>query len=483
MLAIAAYAALAGILGYDVIFGVVPAVRPGRGGYFIPGMNGTVYALSIVAYAFWGLGVAALLAALRRERVRLQRTRIAYVLIGAVIVMVGIATNFTPLQAYPIDTLCALINALLVSYAVTRYRLIHAGVVLRRVLTVMVVSAMAVGCYILFSFLSGLVLRRFEAWPIGTAGLAGFIAVLTLCFLFGWRSFGVLFDPGRKTSSYHRVIEQFIQAVRSLLDVEKLKTLILGTAAETVDCERGYLLILDRGANRYTLASTYGSWQKGLAGFSLEASDDFVQALKELNAPLWEQELMINPRLEHLRPISEPIFLATETSLAVPIIHESSVVGILGLGGRRGDGLFSAEDLRFISTLANVAGSSITIALTYHEIERQLSVQTILFILSESLVRKVGSDESLRSAIEVLQSFLGLDECFIITLGAPEKRGVIAVRPLPEESRAELLAIGGALARQRAGRAEDSLFFDAPGQQAAETRNPRLLPARCCTCR
>ena len=32
VLAIAAYAALAGILGYDVIFGVVPAVRPGREG-------------------------------------------------------------------------------------------------------------------------------------------------------------------------------------------------------------------------------------------------------------------------------------------------------------------------------------------------------------------------------------------------------------------------------------------------------------------
>jgi two-component system, cell cycle sensor histidine kinase and response regulator CckA len=473
-MAIAAYAAMVGILGYDIVFGVVPTVVPGKAGYFIPGMDGTVYALSIVAYAFWGCGVVTLIAALRGEKVRLQRNRIAYVLIGAVIVMVGIATNFTPLQAYPIDTLCALANAVLVSYAVTRYRLIRAGIALRRVLSVMVLCAVSVGAYILFSFLAGLVLSRFEAWPIGTSGLAGFIVVLVLFFSIGWKSHVALFDmfAGRRTANYHHVLEQFIQAVRSLLDVEKLKRLILTTAAETVDCERGFLLFYDNGTDRYTLAASYGSWQKELAGFSLESADGFVQALKELNSPLWEQELMINPRLEYLRPLSEPIFRATGTSLAVPIIHESAVVGILGLGSRREDGLFSVEDLRFVSTLANVAASSITIALTYRETERQLSVQTILFVLSEALVRQVGSEESLRSAIEVLRSFLGLDECFVITLGPAEKGQVTAAGPLPEETRAELLAIGRTLAEQTRERAEGSPLIGAPELLAGTEPTP-----------
>ena len=62
---------------------------------------------------------------------------IGYVLAGAVVVLIGTATDFTPLQAYPVDTISTLVNALLVSYAVTRYRLVDTGTVLRRGLSIM----------------------------------------------------------------------------------------------------------------------------------------------------------------------------------------------------------------------------------------------------------------------------------------------------------------------------------------------------------
>ena len=119
------------------------------------------------------MGVAALFAALRREPVRLQRNRIVYVLIGALSVMVGIATDFTVLQAYPVDTVCGLINAVLVSYAVTRYRLIDAGVALKRGLAVTVIFALGVGGFIGLSIAAGLLVnppsRRRSASRVSSA--------------------------------------------------------------------------------------------------------------------------------------------------------------------------------------------------------------------------------------------------------------------------------------------------------------------------
>ena len=206
------------------------------------------------------------------------------------------------------------------------------------------------------------------------------------------------------------------------------------------------------------MGNTHGEWRDGQERFRLKSSDDLVRALRERKFPLWEQELLINPGLEYLRPISAPLFAGTGTSLAIPIIQEESVIGILCLGGRRSDGLYRTDDLRFLSTLANVAASSIAVALNYREIERQLSIQTFLFALSESLVRYAAAEQTIRSAIGVLQGFLGVEECFVLTLGSGGDAQVHANRALPPLLEGQLKAVGRALASGSGRDAKDAQF-------------------------
>ena len=460
VMAVAAYAVCVGTICIGFLRLAVSHVTLGRAGYFIPDISTPAYAISLVAYFFWGMGVYQLIVGLRRERLRLQRSRISYVLIGAIMVMVGMATNFTPLQAYPIDTVCALVNALLVSYAVTRYRLIDSGAALRRILSVVVVMAVGVAWYVLFSFAAGLLVRSSEPWKVSLSGIVGFFLFLCLFLILGWKAFRPLLDrlSGKKTGSYDRILEEFTERVRSLLDVEALKRLVVQSAAETVGSERGCLLSYDRDADGYLVGATYGGWGRELAGFFLKSSDDFVRVLKDRKFPLWEQELMINPGLEYMRPLSEPFFEKTGMSVAIPIIQEESVVGILCVGDRASEGLFGTEDLRFLSTLANVAASSMAVAANYREIERQLSIQTFLFVLSESLVRHVGSEEAVRSAIKVLQSFLNLEECFVLTLDRTGQVQVHSAGELTPTAEEQLRQVGRALAEGRGRERSDALF-------------------------
>ncbi len=459
-ISISAYAVCVAVIAVGLLGIAFSGVVVGEAGYFIPTLTPAAYGFSLLAYFYWGWGVYALVAGLRRERLSLQRSRILYVLVGALTVMAGIATNYTPLQAYPVDTVCALANAVLVSYSVTRYRLIDAGVALRRSLAIMVMVALAVGGYILFSYVAGLIVQPEARWELSVPGLAGLIILLILSLLFGWKSIRPVIDriAGRRTASYARVLEQFSLTARSVLDVEKLKSLVVHTAAEAVGSERCCLIYLDNEAQRYSIGSAFGSWPADWEAFTLQPSDDFVRALKSRKFPLWEQELLLDPALEYLRPQCEPFFRRTGTSVAIPLIQEESVVGILCLGSRTFDGLYGTEDLRFLSTLANVAASSIAVAVNYREIERQLSIQTFLFVLSESLVRYAGSEEAIRSAIGILQTFLGVQECFLLAFANAGEVRVYSTRELAPQLESQLSLVGVALASGKGGQREDGLL-------------------------
>ena len=237
------------------------------------------------------------------------------------------------------------------------------------------------------------------------------------------------------------------------------------------------------GTQSYSVGSTRGAWSKENLEFTVRSSDDFVLALKERKFPLWEQELQINPGLEYLRALSEPFFTRTGTSVAVPFIQEESVVGILCLGGRASDSLYGTEDLRFLSTLANVAASSIAVALNYREIERQLSIQTFLFVLSESLVRYAGSEEAIRSAIGVLQSFLDLEECFVLTPTGEGQFRVHAARDIAPLQETQLALVARALAAGKGRQSDDAAFsgaltaatVDLPGSEPESSMVRSLL--------
>ncbi len=481
VLAFIAYIVAAAIMAVGLLGLAMSEVVPGRAGYFIPVMGARMYGLSMVGYIFWGLGVYNLVSGLRREKLALQRNRIRYTLVGAALVMIGIATNFTVLQSYPIDTTCALINALLVSYAVTRYRLVDAGIVLRRALSLLLFVTLALGGYILFSFLAGMLIGLQGTASVSISGLTGFLVLISFVLLVGRKSVRELLDRlgGKKTVHYDRILEQFTLKARSLLDLEALQTHILQTAAETVGVERGYLLVHDLSTDCYVLACTYGPWPPAAAGLVLQSSDGFIQVLKDWRSPLWEQELLIDPRMDHLRAFSQPVFERTETSLAIPIVLEESVVGVIGLGDRRSGTLFSNQDIRFLSTLANVAASSITVALNYHEVARQLSVQTFFFVLSDSLVRHVGSDEAIHPGVAVLQNFLDLEDCFVIGMKAKNATQVHATRTLTEEEQRELSAAAESLARETDRRQRDEWFLAAPSIGGALVASLVFLPLTC----
>jgi len=89
VMAVISYVMCAATMSIGLLGVATTEVIPGKAGYYIPAIGMTVYFVTVVAYFFWGVGVYNLVSALRREPLALQRSRIAYMLVGAAAVMVG----------------------------------------------------------------------------------------------------------------------------------------------------------------------------------------------------------------------------------------------------------------------------------------------------------------------------------------------------------------------------------------------------------
>ncbi|HUJ77091.1 MAG TPA: hypothetical protein VL359_19655, partial [bacterium] len=321
---------------------VVYQVVPGSAGYYVPVIGRDMAVLCVVLYAFAAFGVYLLVAGLGRERVKLQRIRISYVLIGALIVQIGSATNFTSLQAYPVDTVCTLINALLVAYAVTRYRLVDTRTVVRRVLSVIGILVLAVAGFILVWFALSLVLRGGPPGVVSPSGLLAFVTIVCLCTAVGWKTIRPAIDrlAGGRTVSYDGVLEEFTRATRSLLDEERLEELFVRTAANAVGATGACLLVADAPEHMFRTGTAVGDWRPDSLDLPLHRSDALVRTLHDRKFPLWHQELHVDPGLARLRPSCEPFFERSGASVAAPLIQEDTVVGILCLGDHLVDGLY-----------------------------------------------------------------------------------------------------------------------------------------------
>ena len=130
---------------------------------------------------------------------------------------------------------------------------------------------------------------------------------------------------------------------------------------------------------------------------------------------------MIDPQYSQLLRESSLMSTRADLSLVVPIIHKEELTGLLIVGEKTSGELYNDDDIRFLTTIANLTATAIANSLAYKEVERRLSEQTLLFVLSKALGRAQKFDAMMDSVLKILINFLNLDCCAIICFGEETK--------------------------------------------------------------
>jgi|GEM_PF-1022290 len=326
------------------------------------------YELGIAAYAMapvaLGFGVAAivnLVQAYRRTKDPFTRNRIAYPLAGILIVMVLSMTNYIPgLGRYPIDQAGNMVNALLLTYAILRYRLLDVTFVLRKGFVYSVLMI-----FILTVFLSSVLVLQmaFRDNTQYTLGVSAVITALILAF-----AFQPLYELTRRrvdrwfyreSYDYRQSLLNASQRMSAMIDLNELSQWLVNNLQETMGASKASLFLLDPGIQRYVPRFVKGYEESSIDHIRLRSDNPVVKHLVGENGCLTPEEIDRIPQLRSLWAAERGQLKQLDAKVLVPLKVKGYLIGIVALGPKRSEGAYSLDDLGLLLTVASQAAVAV----------------------------------------------------------------------------------------------------------------------------
>ena len=381
-------------------------------GLFVPRFGPVLLLIAFSIYAFLGYGIATLVRGYRRATVDLERSRLRYLLLSIVIIVLGTLANFIPpLQAYPVEVTANIISALLFSYAIMRYRLLDITFFVRRGLAYSILTAAIAAMYLL-----GILL--FERLVQSVVGLGAFLvpillAMVAAVLLQPWRDRAqawvdqLLF---REKYDSRRMLQELSRRTATLIELEPLGTMLLSEICDTMHLERAALLRKEESTGDFAIAAQRGLDRRA-AAVRLTSDHPIVQWLLRSERLLHAGEIDLLPEFRSLWARERDELNLLGAQLLIPLIVKNDLVGILIFGPKLSGEAYAWDEEVTLSTLANQTAVAVENARLFaatkarvaeltalQEIGGQLvssrSLPSVLQVVAESGIRLLRSDEA-----------------------------------------------------------------------------------------
>ncbi len=330
----------------------------------VPNVAGVISALPFFLLPFF---VAAfnLLRAYRYSKSAIERNRYKHLFLGILLIPIGfIAVLLPPLRSYPVDMVVMSISVTLFAYTILKYQLLDITVIIRKGLLYSILTAAVTGIYLFFSLLLQLIFQRAEV-PISIPAIVSTALVVALVFQPLQNATQKFIDKVffRRKYDPQKFVSHLSEACASTLDLKMLTESLVNSVLETLQVGKAGLFLVKRGTNRLHLAFSKGleeeakqivfTTDRPLAQF-LNQSDDvrLVYDLREKKIPLEELD---QQGLE----------------LFVPLRSREKLRGVLALGPKLSEELYSLEELNLLQTVADPAALALENAQLFTQIKEE----------------------------------------------------------------------------------------------------------------
>jgi signal transduction histidine kinase len=338
-----------------------------------------------VYYVFFqGLAGVLLIRDLTQRQDFATRNRTRYILTGLIVIMAGALTNSLPLGgAVPLDIAANLVNALIISYAISRYQLLDLTLIARKTLAYSLWTALIVVGYLLIVFLA---VDLFELVGGQRLLLALLLAVPVAIVAQpirdraqGWvdRSFF------RETYDAGLMLQRLSRQLAAVLEPARLVQLMLDEITGTMQAS-AVLLLRDKETGDFVVQGTEaaprdGNGASALRRLRLRSDNPIAVWLAGHDEVLNVQILDVEPQFLGLWAQERADLQAAGVEFFIRLSVARELVGILVLGARRSEAPYTFEELRTLQTLANQAAVAVHNAWLYGEaLTEKERAQTIL---------------------------------------------------------------------------------------------------------
>ncbi|NQT75890.1 MAG: HD domain-containing protein [Candidatus Omnitrophica bacterium] len=328
----------------------------------------------------------------------LQRNKLRYVLIAAIVGWTGGATNYPLWYGVPIAPVGnILVSAyiMLTAYAIVNYRLMEIDVVLKKT---MIFAGIFTFVFAIFSGVT-FVVQEFLVNLLGdgTRYVIFFMSVFLVTigirplerFLVNVTD-NVLFQ---KKYDYQRILKEASEGMTLVTDMKKLLNLIIRVATKSIRVKNAAIFQLDTEKDKFVLRLQRGACRKH-KGHSLSKTDALVLWFKEHKDTLLYDEVdgwLKSERLLHKEPgLKSKIeglkkeMASMNVAICIPSFNNGRLTGFLLLGDKLSGDVYTQEDVHLLSTLASEVSIAVENAKNFMELEklrekeRESYIQTVL---------------------------------------------------------------------------------------------------------
>lgn len=374
----------------DVYRDEVTSLFVPRFGPLLPLIGGPAYVLLV--YAGYHL-----LRGYRSARSELEQNRISYLLLALTIVVLGTVANLNPAwRGYPIEVLANIASAVLIAYAIFRYRLVDVTGVIRRGLPYSLSTAAIATIYFLLVFVAERVLRLVVGYQYFLVTLA--VAAVTAVAIRPLQERAQLWVDRlffREKYDAQLMLQEVSSLAVSILDIDRLTSLLLDRLTATMHIEQAYLALRQSETGAFWLAA-----QKAPPPVSdapvLRRENPIAQWMVRYREPLTRHDLDVAPEFKGLWAQEREMLDKLGAQLLVPLLVRRELVGILLLGPKRSGESFSSDERLTLSTLANQTAVAVLNAWLYRKVQDHAK------ILEERVQERTAALEAQYARLEAI---------------------------------------------------------------------------------
>ncbi|HWE24131.1 MAG TPA: sensor domain-containing diguanylate cyclase [Myxococcales bacterium] len=163
------------------------------------------------------------------------------------------------------------------------------------------------------------------------------------------------------------VLNEIGKALTSSLDIGEVMHLILAKVSELLKPRNWSLLLRDQQTGELYFKAAVGAGSEMLMHLRLARGEGIAGWVAEHNAPLIVDDVTADPRFA--ARFDKTSRFHTKSILCVPLAIKGRVLGVIELVNGEGDGSFSPEDLRILSTVAEFSAISIENAQNFAKVQ------------------------------------------------------------------------------------------------------------------
>ncbi len=360
---------------------LIPQIyRDPTSGLFLPEIGAFAAVLAVPVLLLLACTVFELVRGYRKS-LPLQRIRIQYLTLAILVVWVGMFANSWPvLRRYPIDVAANIASAILIALAILRYQLLDINIVIRKGVVYSVsVLIMGMGYFLVVFLLTQL----FIAEASNTLILSIIAAVIVVGVLTPLRDRAqLLIDRALFRDKYDgtTMIQRLSHTTASILDLERLSHVILDDVVNTMHIQWAVLSV-KREQDFQPLAI------KGLDveyRCLLDHSHPVLQNFTHTPGIVTREHLCEMQAQGRLSQQQFNELSSYDIEMIIPLKTRESLVGVLVLGPKLSQQLYSPDDHMILATLANQVAVAMDNARLYAALQKQLVEREQLIVKLQS---------------------------------------------------------------------------------------------------